>query len=173
MEAIAQHLREFQFFKFGIGDRRKCIDWAIERLQKDQERNDLEIVLLAAATEKEEIQPLLHTIITRYCGVDALDDQLAVGKYVAWLRQEYLLGRETIKSLDEKLSRLYYPLGYPDWLIMLTRNCEYATDIPGFEEPFEQEFAYIADLWDAVSTRAEFERRYSRAVSNQHDVKFN
>jgi hypothetical protein len=40
-----------------------------------------------------------------------------------------------------------------------------------FEEPFEQEFSYIAGLWDSAASRSEFEARYRRAISNQHDVK--
>ncbi len=55
---------------------------------------------------------------------------------------------------------------------MLSRNCEYATDVSIFEEPFEQEFAYIAGLWESVASRADFEAKYSRAVSDQHDAKW-
>lgn len=171
MEAIAVLTREYHLLKFGVGNRRVCIDWAIERLQKNQEGDDLEIVLLAAATETEDIQPVLHEIVKRYCGVDGLDDELAAGKYVVSLRNAYLEGRETIGSLEAKFLRLYNALGYPDWLTMLSRNCEYATDVINFENPFEQEFAYIAGLWAMSATRAEFESRYSRAISDEHDFK--
>lgn len=92
------------------------------------------------------------------------------GKYIVELHEAYSWGQETIKSLDWKFDRLRYALGYPDWLVMLSRNCEYATDIPAFEGPFKMEFAYIAKLWAEVSSRTEFEAKYSRAVSNQHDL---
>ena len=55
---------------------------------------------------------------------------------------------------------------------MLTRNCEYATDIPAFEEPFEREFSYIATLWAEAKIKADFDVKYSRDVSNQHDAKY-
>jgi hypothetical protein len=54
---------------------------------------------------------------------------------------------------------------------MLSRNCEYATDVPAFQEPFEQEFDYISKLWESSSTRAEFEQRYRPEISQKHDVK--
>jgi hypothetical protein len=51
---------------------------------------------------------------------------------------------------------------------MLSRNCEYATDVADFEQPFEREFAYIALLWAEAGSTAGFEQRYSRATSNGH-----
>ena len=170
MEAIAQLENNYFLFKAGLIDFQVCIDWAIERLSQDQEGDDLEIVLLAAATEVEEVAPLVEQIIARYCGKDVLDEQLVAGKYVVMLRDAYLQGQETVESIDAKLAKLYNVLGYPGWLTMLTRNCEYATDIPAFEEPFEKEFAYIANLWSAASNTVEFYAQYSRAISNQHDA---
>lgn len=79
--------------------------------------------------------------------------------------------RETIASIDEKLTKLYRQLDYPNWLVMLTRNCEYATDVPTFIEPFEAVLSYIAGLWASAETRVEFEARYNRAISDSHDVK--
>ena len=149
-----------------------CIDWAIERLLRDDEGDDLDIVLLAAAAEQSNVAPLVERIIERYCGEGSLDEYLAAGKYVASLHDYYLQGYETTESLDAVLSRIYSQLAYPEWLVMLSRNCEYATDIPAFEEPFEKEFAYVAGLWEAATTRADFDSKYSREISNQHDAKF-
>jgi hypothetical protein len=172
MEAISQLEHEYFLLKCGVGDYRACIRWAMDRLLHDQEGEDLNIVLLAAATKESEASPLIPRIIETYCGAIALDAELAAGKFIASLRDAYLQGKETIKSIDAKLNRLYCRLNYPNWLVMLSRNCEYATDIPAFQEPFEKEFAYIADLWATVSSRQEFERNYSREISNQHDFKF-
>jgi hypothetical protein len=94
------------------------------------------------------------------------------GKYVASLRNAYLQGNETIESLDAKLTTIYSHLGYPDWMTMLSRNCEYATDLPAFKDPFEEEFAYVAGLWTSVNSKEEFEKIYSREVSNRHDAKY-
>ncbi|MBS0307501.1 MAG: hypothetical protein JSS58_00890 [Proteobacteria bacterium] len=158
--------------KLDVGFIQPCIDWAIQRLQLDQENEDLDVVLLAAATTYEDAFPLVEQIIVRYVGADAIDQQLAAGKYIAKLFREYKTGAESIESLDTKFSTLYYNLGYPSWLVMLSRNCEYATDIDTFNEPFEQEFEYIAKLWDSSSTLSEFESKYDRKVSNQHDAKY-
>ena len=171
MQAIAQLQSRYTLLTLGVGEIQPCIDWAIQRLQLDQEGDDLEVVLLAAATTRDEALPLVQEILERYAGIEALDKEHAAGKYVASLRPLYLSGAESVESLDEKFTKLYYRLGYPNWLAMLSRNCEYATDIDVFREPFEMEFEYIADLWGKANTLSEFEGLYSREVSNKHDAK--
>jgi len=69
-----------------------------------------------------------------------------------------------------KFSSIYPKLGYPDWLVMLSRNCEYALDIPAFEEPFEKEFEYVANLWAVAQSLPAFNASYSRGKSNLHDA---
>jgi hypothetical protein len=172
MEAISQLHDQYTLLKLGFGSIPSCIEWAMDRLQLDQEGEDLDVVLLAAATTHEDAFPLVEALIARYVGPESLDEQLAAGKFIANLFPAYMAGEETIDALDAKFTKLYSSLGYPDWLVMLSRNCEYATDIDVFLEPFEQEFAYIAELWNFSSNRAEFESKYNREVSNQHDVKF-
>jgi hypothetical protein len=172
MEAIAQLELEYFRLRFGYGDGVECVEWASERLGNDQEGDDLDIVTLAGARGRDEVMPLVETIIDRYCGSNRIDDEFAAGKYIVKLRADYAQGRETIQSVDSALSILYPKLGYPNWLVMLTRNCEYATDIPAFEEPFEREFSYIATLWAEAKNKADFAVKYSRDVSNQHDAKY-
>lgn len=172
MEAIDQLQRHYMMLTLGVGEIQPCIDWAIERLELNQEGDDLDVILLAAATVLEEASPLAHTILERYKGPEALDKQLAAGKYVASLRPLHLSGAESIESLNGKFTKLFVSLGYPNWLVMLSRNCEYATDVDAFREPFEQEFEYIADLWGKARTLTEFEAAYSREVSNTHDAKY-
>ncbi|WP_429236251.1 hypothetical protein [Janthinobacterium lividum] len=148
----------------------RCVDWAVERLRLDQEGDDLEVVLLASARGPDEVLALADVIIERYRGAQRLSDQFLAGKYIVELRAAYLAGRESVTSLDAILTRLYPALAYPDWLVMLSRNCEYATDVADFELPFEREFDYVAGLWSEAGSAAEFEQRYSRQTSNGHDV---
>ncbi|MNM93044.1 hypothetical protein D3C81_1054050 [compost metagenome] len=54
---------------------------------------------------------------------------------------------------------------------MLSRNCEYATDVADFQQPFEDEFRYIASLWAQAESLAAFDREYSRKTSNGHDIR--
>ena len=162
-----QHLHFLH--KVGLGNYSDCIGWAVERLQLNQEEEDLDVVLLAAATEGDEVLPLVEKIIRKHTDIP-LDEQLVAGKYVAFLYQVYKTGDESVTSLDDKFTKLYNALGYPDWLVMLSRNCEYATDIPTFLGPFEEELKYIAELWASSETRKDFETRYSRDASNQHDI---
>lgn len=145
--------------RMGFGDTGRCVDWAVERLRRDEEGDDLEVVLLA------------EVIIERYRGIERPADQFLAGKYIVELRAAYLAGRESVSSLDAIFTRLYPALDYPDWLVMLSRNCEYATDVADFEQPFEDEFRYIASLWAQAESLAAFERAYSRQSSNTHDIK--
>lgn len=172
MEAMSPLELEYFRLRFGYGSGEACVDWASERLQYDQEGDDLEVVLLAGARGRDEVLPLVEVIVDRYCGSNRLDDEFAAGKYVVTLRTDYVQGRETVESVDAALSILYPKLGYPNWLVMLSRNCEYATDIPAFKEPFEREFEYVASLWASTASKAEFEAQYSREISNQHDAKY-
>jgi hypothetical protein len=163
---------ELECFRLRHGDGRadRCVDWAVERLRLDQEGDDLDIVLLASARGMDEVLPLAVAIIGRYRGDARLEEQFLAGKYIVALRAAYLAGRESVSSLDAIFTRLYPALDYPDWLVMLSRNCEYATDVQDFEQPFEREFDYVAGLWAEAGSVAEFEQQYSRETSNRHDV---
>ncbi|TFW28739.1 hypothetical protein E4L96_02025 [Massilia arenosa] len=170
MKDIATLEYEYFLLRYAWGTGAGCVEWAVTRLSKDEEGDDLEVVLLASARGRDEISPLVATILERYCGADRASDEYMAGKYVAALRRAYRLGEETVESLDIKFTAMYSTLGYPPWLTMLSRNCEYALDIPIFEEPFEKEFEYVASVWAAAASLAEFYASYSRATSNSHDI---
>jgi hypothetical protein len=169
MEAIAELQHEYFRLRFFYGNGEACVDWATERLGRDEENGDLDIISLAGARGRDEVVQLVEVILDRYLGHDRLDDQYLAGKHLVLMHADYLLGRVTIDSIDAILSAYGSGLGYPDWLVMLSRNCEYATDIPDFKQPFEQEFAYIATLWAEAPSKAEFDAKYSRSTSNLHD----
>ena len=170
MQQLSELEQAYFQLRHGYGQPDRCVDWAVERLRLDQEGDDLDIVLLASARGADEALPLVEAIIERYGSTQWLSEQFLAGKYLVELRDAYLAGRESVQSLDVILTRLYPALAYPDWLVMLSRNCEYATDVPEFVQPFEREFAYLAGLWAGADSVAEFEQRYSRATSNGHDV---
>jgi len=157
--------------RMGFGPADRCVDWAVERLRLDQEGDDLDVVLLASARGRDEVLALAEVIIERYRGAQRLDEQFLTGKYIVELRAAYLAGRESVSSLDAIFTRLYPALAYPDWLTMLSRNCEYAIDVPDFEQPFEDEFHYIASLWAQAESLAALEREYSQQISNGHAIR--
>ena len=170
MEALTELASAVFQLRLGFGPADRCVDWAVERLRLDEEGDDLDIVLLASARGIDEVLPLAEAILLRYRGAQRLSDEFLAGKFIVELRAAYLAGRESMASLDVILTRLYRALDYPDWLVMLSRNCEYATDVADFEAPFEMEFDYVACLWAGADSVADFEQRYSRAASNGHDV---
>jgi len=170
MKNIEQLQRLHFLLRMGSANWNGCIDWAIERLQKDEEQDDLDIVMLAAATREDEVHPLVSSIIERYIGVEDLNDEIAAGKYIVELHAAYKANAETAITLEPKLWKLFNSLGYPTWLGMLARNCEYATDIDAFEKPFEDEFQYIARLWANSRSLSEFVAVYDPKISSSHDA---
>ncbi len=59
---------------------------------------------------------------------------------------------QLVRRLDSIISALYVDLNYPDWLTMLSRNCEYTIDVKDFRKPFEDEFQYLYELWKDASS---------------------
>lgn len=59
MEAMDQLERDYALLRFGASNSDACIGWAVERLMRDEEGEDLEIVLLAGATKQDEVAPRL------------------------------------------------------------------------------------------------------------------
>lgn len=170
MPALAELEQACFQLRHGHGQLDRCVDWAVERLRLDQEGDGLDIVLLASARGAQEMLPLADAIIERCRGAGRLSDQFLAGKYIAELRDAYLAGRESVSSLDVLFTRLYPALGYPGWLVMLSRNCGYAIDVADFLLPFEHELHYVAHLWSEADSLADFEQRYSRETSNGHDA---
>lgn len=169
MNAI-EELRTLHFrLRTGLASWQDCVDWATERLRDDDEGDDLDVVMLAGA-RADEVPPLVTQILERYLGASALSDHVAAGKLIVGLYDAYKSGNETASSLDPRIWRLYYDLDHPSWLVMLARNCEYATDIPDFQKPFEEEFEYIASLWRNAGTQNEFEAAYDSRISRSHDL---
>jgi hypothetical protein len=169
MNAI-EELRTLHFrTRTGLASWQDCVDWATERLRHDDEGDDLDVVTLAGA-RKDEVPPLVTLILERYLGADALSNQIAAGISIVDLHDAYIAGKESAVSLEPKIWRLYYDLDQPSWLAMLARNCEYATDIPDFHAPFEEEFEYIANLWRNAHTESQFEATYDSRISQSHDL---
>jgi len=168
MEAITELERSYFLLKSGGGDYRECIEWALDRLRRDEEDDDTDIVMLAASGDPTEALTFAELVIERYSGYRALDAQLAAGKYLVALRHDYLRGIETVGTLERKLMSLYDKLGFPDWLSVLCRNCRRAQEATPYRELFDKEFAYLARLWVVAMSRQQFESRYNRAISALH-----
>jgi hypothetical protein len=170
MEEISQLERSYFLLKSGGGDYRDCIEWALDRLRRDEEGDDTDIVFLAASEDPDEALTFAEHVIERYSGYQALDVQLAAGKYHVALRHDYLRGIETTRTLESKLQSLYERLKHPGWLSVLCRNCRHAKEARPYPDLFDKEFAYLARLWAVAMSRQQFETRYNRAISARHDA---
>jgi hypothetical protein len=147
----------------------ECSEWAVRRLEADDEGDDLDVVLLASSRDEGERKQLAETVLDRYLADGERSDETGAGKYIVALHASYVQGTASIADIDRWLTRVSPKLRYPDWLVMLSRNCEYATDVDAFVEPFENELQYVAQLWNQSQTIEEFNSRYDRAISNSHD----
>jgi len=170
MKNIAPLTACYLRYRFGIDNRQSCIDWAIERLQCDEEGDDLDIIMLAAATNVENVWPLVSAILSRNLDSEQMSEDVAAGKYIVKLRSSYCNKSESIATLEPIFWNIYNRLNQPSWLTMLARNCEYATDMDFYEKPFEDEFLYISDLWSKAGTLNEFLDSYDRNISNSHEA---
>ena len=168
MEAITELERSYFLLKSGGGDYRECVEWALDRLRRDEEGDDTDIVMLAASGDPTEALTFAELVIGRYSGYRALDAQLAAGKYLVTLRHDYLRGIETVDTLESKLMSLYERLHFPGWLAVLCRNCRHAQGATPNQDLFDKEFAYLARLWAVAMSRQQFESRYNRTISALH-----
>ncbi len=152
------------------GNYKKCVDWAVEQILIGIDNIQINILAGIDPTNRYEVRYYVQKILEDDFQVN--DDELEswAGKYIVHLADEFLSDRITIHELDNKLSTLYYKLDYPDWLSMLSRNCEYATDIDNFEKPFLDELNYITGLWSVSKNIDEFRAKYDRKISKSHDV---
>lgn len=169
MEAINQLEHSYFLARSASGSYRDCIDWALERLRRNEEGDDPNVILLAVAEEPEEARTFAELVIGRHSGQETLDGHLAGGKYLVALRHEYLRGHETVHSLESKLQRLYWQLRCPGWLSVLCRNCRHAREAAAWRGPFDREFAYLARLWAVATTREQFAARYNPGMSAGND----
>lgn len=170
MKAIAELQQAYHHYKLGLCGAKPCIDWALARLDADEEEGDLEIALLAGEGNNADVSPLVEALLEKYIGDWKLDEQLLCGKYIAELYKRHRSTRISAGELDAEISHIYVKLNYPSWLAMLSRNAEYQTDVEPFVKSFEDEFRYISELWNESSSTKEFQQKYDRKISDSHDA---
>jgi hypothetical protein len=99
MKAIVRLEALYWDYQIKDTDYNRFIHWAIERLQRNVEGNDLDVVMLAASTERDEAFALTETIVQRYCPQVFTDETFALGKVIVRLHKRYQQGLETVLLL--------------------------------------------------------------------------
>jgi hypothetical protein len=66
MNGIQQLESSYRLLKSGGRDYQACIDWALERLRRDEEGDDTDIIFLAASTHRREVLTFAGRVIERY-----------------------------------------------------------------------------------------------------------
>jgi len=155
---------------YGLGELKACVDWAVERLSGNEDAGDEDVILLASSVDDSETEELSRKIVRRYLSPNAVNEELLAGRLLVRLYDQYKAGAISIITLEPIVDAMYRKLEYPDWLVMLSRNCEYATDAEPFVKPFEEEFHYVSDLWRQSMSTEDFESKYDRRISNTHDI---
>jgi hypothetical protein len=171
MTESIENLNKIYFkVRFGFENWSSLSSWAIEQLIQNQDGDDKNIILLASSSYEDEADELTEKILSTYLNPTERNDEYLAGKYVSELYSIFYKNGINISALSEILDKIYCALAYPNWLVMLSRNCEYATDVEAFEKPFHEEFQYISHLWQSCENTHDFLLRYDRSVSNTHDV---
>lgn len=156
--------------RFSLGEWKDCVEWAVQRLINNEDQDDQSVILLASSNEQNEIEQLCSSILDTYITQGKRDDEYWAGKYVVFLHELFYGSEIDIFELEKRLWKIYYKLDHPYWLVMLSRNCEYATDVQAFEKPFHDEFEYIVSLWKTCDSITEFNEKYDSNISNSHDA---
>lgn len=156
--------------RFGWANWTALSQWALERMLNHEDYDDENIILLAGSSFEDEANELASKILVKYLDLEKQNEEYWAGKYIVQLYEKFHTERLNIFELSNIINKIYYMLGHPSWLVILSRNCEYATDVESFEIPFHQEFDYISELWKSCMSLAEFLSKYDRAISNAHDV---
>ena len=154
---------------FGISTYQRCIDWAYGELLRGVEDENVCILASSNTNNLDEVRTYLQKITEKEPNIIKEELYESAGAIIVKVGQEYLDGFIDLNTLENILDNLYINLGYPDWLVMLTRNCEYATDIECFMPPFIKELSYIISLWSEFPKYEVFGKRYDRNISNSHD----
>ncbi len=160
---------EAQFFKSSF---EKTIEWAMTQIENGVD--DINVNILAGLNPNHyfEIKEYIEKILCVEMSISKADLEEWAGNYIIELKQLFDKKKIDIWKFDEKISQLYYKLNYPNWMVMLARNCEYSTDIKDFEKPFKEELEYITGLWTIYPEYSEFIKYYDRNISNDHDCKW-
>ena len=169
MNKIEELKLAFAKYKYGAGQLTGCVDWAVERLVKVEEEDDMDIFLLAGSTNESEIVELVQDILSRYLDAETFNEEFCAGQLLICLYDSYHAKTISIIELEPIISSMYLKLPLnPDWLAMLNRNCEVSIILQTYK-PFEDEFKYITDLWKEAKTLDDFKKKYDRQISNTHD----
>jgi hypothetical protein len=156
---------------YGCGDLKACVEWAVDRLVRDEDDGDENVILLASSADESETEELSRRVVRRYLSDEALNEAVWAGRLLAQLYDRHRAGAISIAALEPIIYAMYRKLEHPDWLVMLSRNCEYATDVEPFVKPFEDEFRYVSELWRQSKSMEEFESKYDRRISDSHDIR--
>ncbi len=146
-----------------------CLEWAAERIAE----GDSSPALRALAGR----EPGDATVIRKDCelilGMDAIADQDMVlewaGRYLAKAGRLFAEGSLGLERIQGPIAKITELLGKPDWLVILARNCEYASGLPAYRAAFEAELKYLSRLWSHAQGIADFLRAYDQRVSSKHN----
>lgn len=148
------------------GTKKQYIDWAVSELLRDVD--DIDVCLLASSNENnsDEINLYIRNILGENIEFSMEEIQETTGRIIAANGEKYFNKQLSIIEIEKIIYTLYTSVEYRDWLVVLSRNAEYATDIDYFLVPFENELKYIMELWKAYPKYQNFINNYDRDISN-------
>lgn len=148
------------------GTNKQYIDWAVSELLRDVD--DIDVCLLASSNENnsDEINLYIRNILGKNIEFSTEEIQETTGRIIVDSGKKYFNKELSIIQIERIIDTLYTTVDYTDWLVVLSRNAEYATDIDYFLVPFENEVKYIMELWETYPKYHDFINYYDRDISN-------
>lgn len=106
MNKIEELKLAFTKYKYGAGQLTGCVDWAVERLVKVEEEDDMDIVLLAGSTNESEIVELVQDILSRYLDAETFNEEFCAGQLLIRLYDSYHAKTINIIELEPIISSM-------------------------------------------------------------------
>lgn len=94
--------------KFSLGEWRDCVDWAVQRLMKNEDQDNESIILLTSSNEESEIKQLTTEILNIYYAQEQKNDEYWAGKYFVFLHELFCGLEIDIFELEKRIWKIYY-----------------------------------------------------------------
>lgn len=148
------------------GANQQYVDWAVSELLRGVDNIDVCLLASTVSNNNDEINLYIKNILGQNSGFSLSEIHEATGRIILDTGEKYYNHQISIIEIEKVIGKLYLSIEENDWLVILARNAEYATDIDYFTTHFENELKYIMSLWRDYPVYSDFIQNYDRNISN-------
>jgi hypothetical protein len=142
-----------------------AIGWGIERLLRNEDEGDLDVVMLAASVTADEAEGWALAVLESHGGPPEDRNEAGALAWVPELYQDLCAGRLSLEELDQQLSRLMPVTDDATWitdLCLISESVQLKWESP---TSFQQCLAQVVDLASASPDLQTFREQYHRSVT--------